>query len=99
MFDKTGTLTNGKFEFVTCEHNHCHCKDNQHRELLKIIAACERYSNHPIAKSINVAFGHYADECEVKDSKTVLVSYHANDPNAGMSTNKDLCRTWCFSNC
>lgn len=69
VFDKTGTLTNGKFEFVTCEHNHCHCKDNQHRELLKIIAACERYSNHPIAKSINVAFGHYADECEVKDSK------------------------------
>lgn len=70
VFDKTGTLTNGKFEFVTCEHNHCHCKDNQHRELLKIIVACERYSNHPIAKSINVAFGHYADECEVKDSKT-----------------------------
>lgn len=70
VFDKTGTLTNGKFEFVTCEHNHCHCKDNQHRELLKFIAACERYSNHPIAKSINVAFGHYADECEVKDSKT-----------------------------
>lgn len=70
VFDKTGTLSNGKFEFVTCEHNHCHCKDNQHRELLKIIAACERYSNHPIAKSINVAFGHYADECEVKDSKT-----------------------------
>lgn len=70
VFDKTGTLTNGKFEFVTCEHNHCYCKDNQHRELLKIIAACERYSNHPIAKSINVAFGHYADECEVKDSKT-----------------------------
>lgn len=70
VFDKTGTLTNGKFEFVTCEHNHCHCKDNQHRELLKIIAACERYSNHPFAKSINVAFGHYADECEVKDSKT-----------------------------
>ena len=70
VFDKTGTLTNGKFEFVTCEHNHCHCKDNQHRELLKIIAACERYSNHPIAKSIKVAFGHYEDECEVKDSKT-----------------------------
>lgn len=29
---------------------------------------------------------------ELKDSKTVLVSYHANDPNAGMSTNKDLCK-------
>ena len=27
---------------------------------------------------------------ELKNSKTVLVSYHANDPNAGMSNNKDL---------
>lgn len=27
---------------------------------------------------------------ELKDSKTVLVSYHANDLNAGMSNNKDL---------
>lgn len=27
---------------------------------------------------------------ELKDSKTVLVSYHANDPNPGMSNNKDL---------
>ena len=27
---------------------------------------------------------------ELKDSKTVLVSYHSNDLNAGMSSNKDL---------
>lgn len=27
---------------------------------------------------------------ELKDSKTVLVSYYANDPNAGMSNNKEL---------
>lgn len=27
---------------------------------------------------------------ELKDSKTVLVSYHVNDPNAGMSTTKNL---------
>lgn len=27
---------------------------------------------------------------ELKDSKTVLVSYHTNDPNAGMSNNKAL---------
>lgn len=27
---------------------------------------------------------------ELKDSKTVLVSYHSNDPNAGMSNNKEL---------
>ena len=29
---------------------------------------------------------------ELKDSRTVLVSYHANDPNAGMSANRDLSR-------
>ena len=29
---------------------------------------------------------------EMKDSKTILISYHANDPNAGMSANKDLSR-------
>ncbi len=27
---------------------------------------------------------------ELKDSRTVLVSYHSNDPNAGMSNHKDL---------
>jgi hypothetical protein len=29
---------------------------------------------------------------ELKDSKTVLVAYHANDPHAGMSNTKDLSR-------
>ena len=29
---------------------------------------------------------------EMSDSKTVLVSYHANDPSVGMSANKDLAR-------
>lgn len=29
---------------------------------------------------------------EMKDSKTVLVAYHTNDPNAGMSNSKDLSR-------
>lgn len=29
---------------------------------------------------------------EMKDSKTVLVSYHANDPNAGLASNKDLAK-------
>lgn len=69
VFDKTGTITSGKFEYVNCECYNCHCTDNHHRELLKIIAACERYSTHPLAKSISLAFGHYADDCEVKDTK------------------------------
>lgn len=69
VFDKTGTITSGKFEYVKCECFNCHCSDNSHRELLKIIAACERYSNHPLAKSISLAFGHYADDCDIKDAK------------------------------
>lgn len=77
VFDKTGTITSGKFEYVNCECYNCHCSDNSHRELLKIIAACERYSTHPIAKSICLAFAHYADECEVKDAK--------NYPGKGVS--------------
>lgn len=77
VFDKTGTITSGKFEYVNCECHNCHCSDNSHRELLKIIAACERYSTHPIAKSICLAFAHYADECEVKDAK--------NYPGKGVS--------------
>lgn len=43
----------------------------------------------------NILSGARADNtleliAELKDSKTVLISYHANDPNTGMSTNKNL---------
>lgn len=69
VFDKTGTITSGKFEYVKCECYNCHCSDNQHRELLGIIAACEKYSTHPLAKSISLAFGHYADGFDVKDAR------------------------------
>ena len=70
VFDKTGTVTSGKFEYVNCECVHCHCEDKKnHRELLGLIAACEKYSTHPIAKSVCLAFGQYADHFEVSDSK------------------------------
>lgn len=69
VFDKTGTITSGKFEYVKSECHNCHCSDNQHRELLGIIAACEKYSNHPLAKSISLAFGHYADGKQISDAK------------------------------
>ena len=70
VFDKTGTITSGKFEYVKCECVHCHCENAvEHRELLALIAACEKYSTHPIAKSVSLAFGHYADELDVTDAK------------------------------
>ena len=34
---------------------------------------------------------------ELKDSKTVIISYHANAPNAGMSSSKDLTRFKIFA--
>lgn len=70
VFDKTGTITSGKFEYVNCECVHCHCNDKaEHRELLSLIAACEKYSNHPIAKSVSLAFGQYAEHLEITEAK------------------------------
>ena len=70
VFDKTGTITSGKFEFVQCECKHCHCKDKkEHHELLRIITACEKFSTHPIAKSVALAFAGFADDAVVTDAK------------------------------
>lgn len=70
VFDKTGTITSGKFEYVNCECVHCHCEHKaDHRELLGLIAACEKFSDHPIAKSVSLAFGHYADKYTVENAK------------------------------
>lgn len=71
VFDKTGTITSGKFKYVSCEG------DTPERELLGIIAACEKYANHPIAKSIRLAFGQYADNMEIRQAK--------NYPGKGVS--------------
>ena len=49
IFDKTGTLTTGKFKVDKI------CGDNPD-ELLALAAACEQYSNHPIAISIKEAY-------------------------------------------
>ncbi len=50
----------------------------------------------------SVLFGKRANNvleqiAELKDSKTVLVSYHANDPGIGMSQNKDLTKFKLFT--
>lgn len=82
VFDKTGTITSGNFECVKCECVNCHCTDKvEHRELLGLIAACERYSTHPIAKSVSLAFGQYADDFEITNAK--------NYPGMGVSAQID----------
>ena len=51
VFDKTGTLTQGSFS-VTAVHTAARI---EHRELLRLCAAAEQYSNHPIALSLRRA--------------------------------------------
>jgi len=58
VFDKTGTLTEGTFT-VTAIHPEVVNAD----ELLKIAAAVEGYSNHPIAQSIVSYFAGENDLC------------------------------------
>ena len=56
--DKTGTLTHGNFSVTDFTNN----------ETLKICASVERYSNHPIARSIIEAYkGDYYDFKDVEE--------------------------------
>lgn len=51
VFDKTGTLTTGKLTVTGITAY----KDYTKEEILQIAAACEEYSNHPVANAINAA--------------------------------------------
>jgi Cu+-exporting ATPase len=73
VFDKTGTLTNAKFEVSNVEHlggNSSH----DIKEVLKIAASLEKYSEHPIARAIVEyfrAFEPKEDLYQVQDFKAV----------------------------
>jgi Cu+-exporting ATPase len=47
VFDKTGTLTTGKFRISGFEH-----RDISEEEFKRIVYSLEKYSSHPLAKSI-----------------------------------------------
>lgn len=70
IFDKTGTLTKGVFK-VTKINN----VDISKTDLLKYAATCEKFSNHPIAKSIvdeyNLSSGSEIDDNVVKSQEEV----------------------------
>ena len=63
VFDKTGTLTKGVFKVVET-----HPVNMTEDTFIKLAAYAESQSNHPIAKSIVEAYGHFIDE-------TVISSY------------------------
>ena len=52
MFDKTGTLTKGTFQVTEVHPN-----GMKEEELLELTAYAEYHSNHPIATSIQTAYG------------------------------------------
>lgn len=61
VFDKTGTLTKGIFS-VTAVHPEIIDKE----ELLHLAAHVERYSTHPIARSLREAYPDEKDSCTVE---------------------------------
>ena len=63
VMDKTGTLTKGKFE-VTAIHP---AEGWTKEQLLEQAAQAEYYSNHPIAKSVQVAYGQSIDPNTIED--------------------------------
>lgn len=66
VFDKTGTLTKGSFtvtEIVTQKLDQA--------ELLRLGAYGEAYSNHPIAKSMEAAYGQPIDKDRIADFEEI----------------------------
>ena len=66
VFDKTGTLTKGVFE-VTAIHPEL----VDETTLLHLAAHVERYSNHPIANSLKLAYPNENDGCHVFRAENV----------------------------
>jgi Zn2+/Cd2+-exporting ATPase len=62
-FDKTGTLTKGVFKVTEIVSHNGFKRD----DLLRIAAAAEANSNHPIAKSIRVAYNLPIDESTISN--------------------------------
>lgn len=67
VFDKTGTLTKGEFEIQNIESSEGYTE----KEVLKYAAIGERYSNHPIAKSILKANSEPIENEEVQDFEEI----------------------------
>lgn len=71
VFDKTGTLTEGKLKLVEVKT----LSQSNRDECLRIAASLERFSEHPVAKSILLAYG---------GGNTDIVSEAENSPGRGL---------------
>ncbi len=66
VFDKTGTITKGTFEIQKIVPNNI-----SEKELLKIVAHGEMYSNHPLAVSIKEKYDEGYDEKQVENIEEI----------------------------
>ncbi len=66
VFDKTGTMTKGVFEV-----NGVHHSQMAEEELLRYAAYAESFSNHPISKSLQRAYGKEIDSSLVTDVQEI----------------------------
>lgn len=66
VFDKTGTLTRGTFDVEAI-----HPEKLSEHELLHLAAHVERYSNHPIALALRMAYANEKDNCTVEDIQEI----------------------------
>ena len=64
VFDKTGTLTRGVFEVVEVHPE----PEISSEELLRIAAAAERFSDHPVSQSIQTAAGPISAQDAASDA-------------------------------
>ena len=67
VFDKTGTLTKGSFAVTAVKP----APGVEPAELLRLAAAAERYSSHPIAQSLRAAAGPGIDGTAVEDVEDI----------------------------
>lgn len=71
VFDKTGTLTKGVFEVNAYHGDHDQDITDRKAQLLEYAAIVESSSSHPIAKSLQQAYGHPIDRSRMSDVKEI----------------------------
>lgn len=71
VFDKTGTLTKGVFEVNAYHGDHDQDISDRKARLLEYAAIVESSSSHPIAKSLQQAYGHPIDRSRMSDLKEI----------------------------
>lgn len=73
VFDKTGTLTKGVFEVNAVHNPHDHAVDdkNSKERLLGYAAVVESASSHPIAKSLQKAYGKEINRDRLSDVQEI----------------------------